>query len=341
MRDNLSREETARAGFRLPSQEQRAAKSQLLILFTITLAIHAQAGSRASANYSEVTETVDAGGGISTSANYSTIDSAGLISGVSSGGAFPISARDGYIGQLAELLSPEIQVRQPASTNLVDGGVKSFGTVAVNGSGSLIFTIKNTGEGELTGLGILIDGADEEMFTVTAQPTAPVAGPLGSTTFTVQFTPTSAGPKTAALHLANNDADENPFDLALLGNVTAIEVWRQTHFGNIANSGDGADLNDYDHDGLVNLTEFAFGFNPKVGGDGQLPMGQIIGGNFVVYFNQPAGVSGITYGAEWSTGLLPASWTPIPDTGIPPQHAFSVPVGSNKRMFMRYRISNP
>ena len=120
-----------------------------------------------------------------------------------------------------------------------------------------------------------------------------------------------------------------------------IEAWRQTHFGSIENSGDGADLNDYDHDGLVNLTEFAFGFNPKVSGDGQLPVGQIIGGNFVVYFNQPPSVSGITYGAEWSTALLPATWTVIPDTGIPPQHAFSVPIDSNKRMFMRFRISNP
>ena len=238
-------------------------------------------------------------------------------------------------------LAPEIEVRQPASTNLVDGGTKNFGTVAVNGSSSLVFTIKNTGQGDLTGLGILIDGADEELFTVTAQPTAPVAGPLGTTTFAVQFAPTSAGPKTAALHLTSNDADENPFDLTLLGNVTAIEAWRQTHFGSIENSGDGADLNDYDHDGLVNLTEFAFGFNPKVSGDGQLPVGQIIGGNFVVYFNPPASVSGITYGAEWSTALLPATWTVIPDTGIPPQHAFSVPIGSNKRMFMRFRISNP
>ena len=236
---------------------------------------------------------------------------------------------------------PEIQVRQPASTNLVDGGLKNFGTVAVNGSGSLIFTIKNTGQGDLTGLGILIDGADAGMFTVTAPPVAPVTGPLGSTTFTVQFAPTSAGPKTAALHLASNDADENPFDLALLGNVSAIEAWRQTNFGSIANSGDGVDLNDYDRDGLVNLTEFAFGFNPKVGGDGQLPVGQIIGGNFVVYFNQPPGVSGITYGAEWSTALLPNTWTTIPDAGIPPQHAFSVPVGTNNRMFMRFKVSSP
>ena len=35
------------------------------------------------------------------------------------------------------------------------------------------------------------------------------------------------------------------------------------------------------------------------------------------------------------------TWTAIPDTGIPPQHAFSIPVGSNKQMFLCFRISNP
>lgn len=123
--------------------------------------------------------------------------------------------------------------------------------------------------------------------------------------------------------------------------LMVMKAWRQTYFGSIGNSGDGADMNDYDHDGLVNLTEFAFGLNPKAGGDGQLPVGQIIGGDYVAYFNHRANVAGITYGAEWSTSLLPTSWTAIPDTGIPPQHAFSVPVGSNKRMFLRHRISNP
>lgn len=241
---------------------------------------------------------------------------------------------------LLSVVSPEIQLRQPSSTNLNDGGLKNFGTVAVNASSTLTFTIKNTGDADLTGLGILIDGADEGMFTVTAQPTAPVAGPLGSTTFTVQFAPTSAGPKTAALHLASNDADENPFDLALLGNVTSLEVWRQTHFGSIQNSGDGADLSDYDKDGLVNLVEFAFGFNPKVGGDGQLPVGQIIGGNYVVFFNAPAN-SGITYGAEWSATMAPGSWQPVADTGTGNQHVFSVPMGANKRILMRFRVSNP
>ncbi|MEK7676755.1 MAG: choice-of-anchor D domain-containing protein, partial [Verrucomicrobiota bacterium] len=111
----------------------------------------------------------------------------------------------------------EIAVEQPLNTNIADGGSKSFGTVNVGANTSLTFTIKNTGTADLTGLGITIDGPAAAQFTVTASPTAPVSGPSGSTTFTVKFAPASAGAKTAALHLASNDADENPFDINLTG----------------------------------------------------------------------------------------------------------------------------
>ncbi len=39
----------------------------------------------------------------------------------------------------------------------------------------------------------------------------------GSTTFTVNFHPTSVGVKTANLSIGNNDPDENPYDLTLSG----------------------------------------------------------------------------------------------------------------------------
>jgi hypothetical protein len=117
-------------------------------------------------------------------------------------------------------VAPEIVVEQPLGANIADGGSKDFGSVAVGTSTSLTFTIKNIGTADLTGLGITIDGADSAMFSVTANPTAPVNGPSGSTTFTVQFAPGSPGLKTAALHIANNDSDENPFDITITGTGT-------------------------------------------------------------------------------------------------------------------------
>lgn len=120
-------------------------------------------------------------------------------------------------GTGALLAAPEIAVEQPVGTNVIDGGSKNFGSIATSATVPLTFTIKNIGTANLTGLTITKDGADQSMFTVTANPVAPVSGPAGSTTFTVSFAPTSVGTKNAAIHIASNDADENPFDINLTG----------------------------------------------------------------------------------------------------------------------------
>ena len=101
----------------------------------------------------------------------------------------------------------------------------NFGAVNQGSSSNLTFTIRNTGDAELTGLGITIDGADAGDFAVTANPTAPVSGPSGTTTFNVAFTPAGSGARSAALHIASNDSDENPFDLVLIGRgITAVDL---------------------------------------------------------------------------------------------------------------------
>src|SRR5437764_15288495 len=68
----------------------------------------------------------------------------------------------------------------------------------------------------LTGLTITFDGPDAAMFSVTLNATAPLA-PNSNTTFSVRFAPTSTGTKTATLHIASNDQDENPFNIILSG----------------------------------------------------------------------------------------------------------------------------
>jgi hypothetical protein len=240
---------------------------------------------------------------------------------------------------------PEIAVEQPLGTNLADAGSKDFGSVAVGSNASLTFTIKNTGSAALTGLTVSTDGSNPSDFALTSNPVAPVSGPSGTTTFAVTFNPGAAGTRSAAIHILNNDGNENPFDITLTGTgvvpATAVQTWRQSHFGSPDNSGAGADLNDFEKDGLPNLIEFAFGLNPKQDSAGLLPRPQRIGGNMVVSFSQPVGVSGITYGAEWGTSLLSGSWTAIADTGTPPQHSFSVPVGATTKLFMRMKVTNP
>ncbi len=114
--------------------------------------------------------------------------------------------------------APDIAVEQPLGTDIADGGIANFGDVAVGDTLTRTFTIKNTGTATLAGLSITKDGADAAMMTITASasPIPPLPGG-GSTTFTVRFAPTSTGGTTAALHIASNDPDENPFDVTLTG----------------------------------------------------------------------------------------------------------------------------
>jgi hypothetical protein len=99
------------------------------------------------------------------------------------------------------------------------------------------------------------------MFTVTANPIAPVSGSGDSTTFEVTFAPTTAGAKTAILHIASNDADENPFDINLSGIGVPVtprqmfDSWAAT--ANLA----GANAEPFatpHHDGVINLLKYAF-----------------------------------------------------------------------------------
>ncbi len=129
---------------------------------------------------------------------------------------------------------PEIAVEQPAGTDIPDGGSAAFGSVSRGSNAERMFTVRNTGTANLTGLGITVDGPNASDFTVTTPPAGPLA-PSASTTFTVRFTPSAVGARNAALHIANNDPDETSFDISLTGsgvnnppvangqNVTATE----------------------------------------------------------------------------------------------------------------------
>jgi subtilisin family serine protease len=240
-------------------------------------------------------------------------------------------------------LAPDIVVEQPAGTVLTDGRAAiAFGNIEVGStSGPITVTVRNTGTRSLNDLVLTKDGRNAGEFTVGNLGATSIAVG-GSTTFTLTATPGAPGPRVAALHLASDDPDENPFDIELrVGAGTAQEFWRQRHFGSPANSSDGADLNDFERDGISNLLEFAFDLHPKQSSAGLLPQPQIIGNNLVISFIQAENVSGITYGAEWSEPLLPGSWFDVTDTGVAPQHIFSVPIGTKPRLFLRLKVSSP
>ena len=122
------------------------------------------------------------------------------------------------------LAAPEIAVEQPVGNNVADGGSKNFGPVLVNSTKDLVFTITNSGAANLDlTLPITFSGLDASLFSVTAPPSTSVL-PGGTTTFTVRFAPLTLGAKEAALQLANNDSNEDPFDINLTGLGSGLVV---------------------------------------------------------------------------------------------------------------------
>ncbi|MCP4308088.1 MAG: choice-of-anchor D domain-containing protein, partial [bacterium] len=101
------------------------------------------------------------------------------------------------------------------------GDGTDFGSTDVSG-GSVIhsFKIHNTGNANLNLTGnpkVSLSGCSG--FSMVSQPASPVA-PGGSRTFSVEFNPTAAGVCSATLSIANNDANENPYNFTIQGTGT-------------------------------------------------------------------------------------------------------------------------
>ena len=168
---------------------------------------------------------------------------------------------------------PKINLMQ-GDTNISGGGSHDFGSKTVETDSDTVFTIENTGTADLTLTTPLTIVGDAAFSIQTPLAASPVA-PSGNTTFTVRFTPTSVGSKTATISIANNDSDENPYVLTIKGVGTRLK-------------------GDIDGDDVVDLTDAILalqvitGFNPTqirtdyvvsgvdVNGDNQVGMEELI-----------------------------------------------------------------
>ena len=102
----------------------------------------------------------------------------------------------------------------------------------------------------------------------------------------------------------------------------------------------GSALGDSDHDGIANLIEYAFGLS-EANSTARLPLPQRAGDSLEMRFTEPAGVTGISYGAEWSATLQPGSWKDIPDSGTGNEHIFRVPAATAPNLFLRLKVTQP
>ncbi len=134
----------------------------------------------------------------------------------------------------------------PLLTNWTDFGAEAL---------ERTFTIRNLGNMPLSIGAITFVGNNSAEFTLTTPPASTV-GAFSSTTFTVTFNQVGTGNRYTALNIANNDANENPYDfriqawggtreisirsqynIEIADNDTTPSPLDQTDFGNVSMDG--------------------------------------------------------------------------------------------------------
>lgn len=133
-----------------------------------------------------------------------------------------------YDEVLADLESPVVGAPgiAVAQGGALTDGVSNvgYGPVLIGAGALRTFTITNPGYLTLTNLAVSVDGANAGDFVVSG-PIRTAISLVESTTFTVTFTPSASGPRSAALHVSSNViGSKNPFDIALTGTGNTAPV---------------------------------------------------------------------------------------------------------------------
>ena len=117
-----------------------------------------------------------------------------------------------------------LAVEQPAGTPLASGnGSVGFGNLTIGQSNERTFTLSSQGEAALfLPSGVVISGAAASDFSLVGSVAASLATG-DNTTFTVRFSPTASGNRSATLSIPTNDTrpGRSPYTITLTGNGSA------------------------------------------------------------------------------------------------------------------------
>jgi len=120
-------------------------------------------------------------------------------------------------------LEPELQLEQPIATNQACGFNYDFGSHLLSTNTDIVVRIRNTGTGQLDGVGVSLSGVDAAEFSFFTTPSATIAA-AGFSDFTIRFTPVSGGSKVAIVTITSTDADEGTCEINLYGEGDASPV---------------------------------------------------------------------------------------------------------------------
>ena len=137
---------------------------------------------------------------------------------VTDGGGQFVIADAVRVERLGSTAGPEIEVLSGA-TSINDGGTVDFGTTAPNVAVDRLLTVRNTGTANLT-LSSINPAQLPAGYTLLSNLGTTSLAPGASTTFALRLQSATSGVFGGLLSLANNDADESPYDLNLVGTVS-------------------------------------------------------------------------------------------------------------------------
>jgi hypothetical protein len=243
---------------------------------------------------------------------------------------------------------PDLTVEHPLGTNLAAVPVPTidFGPVVAGQSQTRTVYLSNRSPADLEGLKVVQGTAGTPLeFSVSDLPATLATGE--SVPLTLVLTPSSPGRKTATFEIQSNDPDESPFTLSLTGRqATATDLWRQTHFGSMDETGIAADQSDPDADGIPNLVEFALGSHPK---ESTPTAGTLVRNGSTLeftYWRSKAALGEIAFVREFSQSLA-EGWsqvggmveTIIEETTDLQKVRVNTPAGTAGRRFVRLRVT--
>jgi probable HAF family extracellular repeat protein len=205
--------------------------------------------------------------------------------------------------------------------------------------------VESDGGATIIGVGVvyaplLVDGNPQLGDGVASSATA--TGTTGI--FTVNVSGLTPDTDYSFAAYATNSQGVSYSETGMFTTMATPVSWQETWFGSPTTSGAALNAIPY-NTGVPNIAVFAFlgpYQDPSTASPTQLPQVQLGAGNLFYSFTEPNGVSGITYGAQWSATMSPNDWQAVPDTGdsttTPPGHVFSIPL-TNSQRFMRLTLT--